>query len=45
MSAKEPGVGKHRAKGGSHEESALTDRVVLCVAVCAPSRDQMNDPA
>jgi len=42
---KKPVVGKQRAKGGLYEETLVSYRVVLGVAVGTPSRDKVNHPA
>jgi hypothetical protein len=42
---KKPVVGKQRAKGGLYEETLVSYRVVLGVAVGTPSRDKVNYPA
>ena len=39
---KKPVVGKQRAKGGLYEETLVSYRVVLGVAVGTPSRDKVN---
>jgi hypothetical protein len=41
--SKKPGAAGHRAKE-DFRRKLFSYRMVLCIAICAPRRDEMNDP-